>query len=282
MWSNFHTHSNYCDGKGALSDYATKAKALSLFSLGFSSHAPLPFNCSWCMNGEALTRYLTEIEELKLIHPELEIYKGLEVDFIPGMISVHQFKDHLDYSIGSIHFVECYPDGKPWEIDGPRPAFLEGLATIFGNDARAAVTRYFELTREMISTACPTLIGHMDKIKIQNPEEKLFSESDPWYRDEIKKTVSLIRDSGAIVEVNTRGLYQKKSRTSYPSPWVLELLHQKKVPITLSSDAHHPDDLINRFPETASLLQQIGFKKLNALQGGTWKQFDFNENGFIL
>jgi histidinol-phosphatase (PHP family) len=82
--------------------------------------------------------------------------------------------------------------------------------------------------------------------------------------------------------VNTRGIYQKKSATTYPSPWILELLQQENIPITISSDAHHADDLVNQFESTATLLQRIGFKKIHVLYQGEWKPFTFNENGIIL
>jgi histidinol-phosphatase (PHP family) len=134
----------------------------------------------------------------------------------------------------------------------------------------------------MIVTACPTVIGHLDKMKIQNPDNKFFSEQETWYQEQVEKTIQTIKDSGAIVEVNTRGIYQKKSATTYPSPWILELLQQENIPITISSDAHHADDLVNQFESTATLLQRIGFKKIHVLYQGEWKPFTFNENGIIL
>ncbi len=211
----------------------------------------------------------------------MEIYAGLEVDYIPGVTGPRNFSEQLDYTIGSIHFADTLPDGTPWEVDGPHNKFLEGLEKIFHNKIRDVVTRYFELTCHMLEDSPPTILGHMDKIKIQNTGHPLFQESDTWYREEVMKTIERITKSGTIVEVNTRGLYQKKSVTPYPSPWILELLHQKNIPVTLSSDAHHPDDLVNQFLETASLLKKIGFKKLSVLSKGEWKQFDFNETGVI-
>jgi histidinol-phosphatase (PHP family) len=133
----------------------------------------------------------------------------------------------------------------------------------------------------MIQEACPDIIGHMDKAKIQNIAGKFFNETDSWYETEIKKTIALIKESNAIVEVNTRGLYQKKSTTPYPSPWVLELLHNQNIPITLSSDTHHPSDLINHFAEAAEQLLKIGFKSIMVLHEGTWKPFSFNTHGII-
>ena len=281
MWSNFHMHSQYCDGKGEMHEYATRARELDAISVGFSSHAPIPFPCKWCMKSDDLSAYLSDIENLNASYPEVEIYKGLEVDFIPGIISPDQFSDRLDYTIGSIHFVEKFPDGTPWEIDGLHTLFMDGLESIFRGNIRDAVTRYFEITREMIDKSCPTIVGHLDKIKIQNPEDKFFHERDPWYQAEIATTIDLFAAAGVIVEVNTRGIYQKKSSTAYPSPWILARLCEKNIPITLSSDAHHPADIFNQFTDTAKLLLDIGFRSLMVLHEGKWKPFLFDTHGII-
>ena len=281
MWSNFHTHSNYCDGKGALKDYLEAGKNAVLGSIGFFSYAPIPLTCKWCMKKEALPIYLQEIEFLKTSYQDIEIYKGLEIDFIPGIISPEDYKPVLDYTIGSVHFVDGF-EGKAWEIDGSHQGFKEGLNKIFQNNIRVAITRYYELTREMILQSPPDMIGHLDKIKIQNMQDTLFEESDSWYTDEIDKTLRVIKQANVIVEVNTRGLYQKKSANTYPSPWILDRIYELNIPITLSSDAHHPDDLINQFQQTASLLNDIGFKNLSILKGGIWKQMPFNQYGIIL
>ena len=284
MWSNFHTHSNYCDGKGDMVEYARKAEQLKMISLGFSfsSHAPLPFPCKWCMNTGNLDSYLNSISILQQKSSSLQIYKGLEIDYIPHTISPNTFKDKLDYTIGSIHFVEKLPGEIPWEIDGTHSLFREGFEKIFNNNIRDTIGRYLELTRQMIMDACPTIVGHLDKIKIQNMDGTFFNEKDSWYQQEIKKTIDLIAESGAIIEVNTRGIYQNKSTTTYPSPWVLDYINSKHIPITLSTDAHHPDDLINEFSKTATMLKQIGFKKISVLHDGHWQPCSFNTGGIIL
>lgn len=281
MWSNFHTHSRYCDGVGELSEYAAQAVASGVTSLGFSSHAPVPFDCAWCMKKENVTAYLDNIEQLKATQPSLQLYKGMEVDYIPGMVSPSDFRPVLDYTVGSIHFIDRFPDGKPWEIDGSHTVFLSGLEAIFGNDIRAAITRYFELTREMIINARPEVVGHIDKIKIQNPGNKFFNESDAWYRHEVMKTLDAITGSGMIVEVNTRGLYQKKSTTPYPSPWMLEEILRRNIPITISSDAHHPKDLVNQFEQMAPLLVAIGFRKISILRDGSWQPVTLTPDGLV-
>lgn len=278
MWSNFHTHSAYCDGKGRLKEYVDAAKIAGLKQLGFSSHAPLPFSTKWSMHPAALPRYLGEIETLKKQHPEIEIYKGLEIDFVPALVSIADYRSCLDYTIGSIHFVDSF-EGKHWEIDNTLTVFKEGLTRIFQNNIRKAINRYYELTRQMMAESAPDIVGHLDKIKIHNTAEPFFEESDDWYRLEIDRTLMAIRDRGSIVEVNTRGIYKKRSPTTYPSPWILERIHDSRIPVMINSDAHHPDDLIREFPPAIALLKDIGFKNISILKAGIWKEMPLNEYG---
>jgi histidinol-phosphatase (PHP family) len=51
----------------------------------------------------------------------------------------------------------------------------------------------------------------------------------------------------------------------------LEQLHHHHIPIIISSDAHYPDDLVNKFPETAEMLLSIGFKEISILSDGAWQ-----------
>lgn len=281
MWTNYHCHTNFCDGKKPVAEVVSEAKAKGMLALGLSSHAPLPFPNKWSMRPDKFDQYLEEIQAAKDATPEVQVYAGLEVDFIPGKISPLDFKDKLDYTIGSVHFVDQFENGDGWEIDNTYDVFFNGLVNIYGGSIRKAVHRYYELTRDMISTTTPNIVGHMDKIKMHNRGDHFFQEREPWYTHEVELTLKEIQKTGCIVEVNTRGLYQNKTDTTYPSPWVLERIVEKKIPITLSSDAHHPDDLVNRFPEVASELLELGFKKLRILLDGRWTDVPFDANGII-
>jgi histidinol-phosphatase (PHP family) len=278
MWTNYHTHTSYCDGKASIREVIDSAQRQGLGSLGFSSHAPLPFERKWCMKPDELNQYLAEISSAKRSE-SLEIYAGLEVDFIPGSISPSTFRQKLDYVIGSVHFVDEMPDGNRWEIDGPYEEFLKGLNQIFKGNIKAGVCRYLELTRQMIRDGTPDIVGHLDKIRMQNKEKSTFNENENWYRQEIRKTLSIAREAGCIVEINTRGWYQGKITTPYPSPWVIDEISKLDIPVTLSSDAHHPDDLINHFPKAADMLLGAGIKKIRILTDGKWRDVRFDEHG---
>jgi histidinol-phosphatase (PHP family) len=281
MWANFHTHCHYCDGTTGIPELVEEARSSGVMSLGLSSHAPLPFERGWAMKKENLKAYLNDVAALKGRVDTVEIYAGLEIDYVPGRIAPDDFRDQLDFTIGSIHFVDHFSDGEPWEIDNTNAVFMDGLQRIFKGDVREAISRYFELTREMVLRHTPDVTGHIDKIKIQNPDNVLFHENDPWYRHEVGLTIESLKKAGTIVEINTRGIYQKKSPTTYPSPWIVELLFKNNIPVTLSSDAHHPKDLTRCFAEAATMISKAGYKSIQVLHEGKWQPHSFNEYGIL-
>ena len=82
---NHHTHSYFCDGSSVPEEYAEEAIRLGFDTLGFSSHAPVPFDNTFALKEERRPEYQKAIRELQKRYADrLEIYMGLEIDFIPG------------------------------------------------------------------------------------------------------------------------------------------------------------------------------------------------------
>ena len=279
-WCNYHTHSTYCDGKEPMEAVVAAAIEQGVVSLGFSSHGPLPFHRSWAMAGTRFDAYVENIRQLKQQYGrQLEIYAGLEADYVPGRVTPLDFAPRLDYVIGSVHMVDAFSNGDPWEIDGSQVLFESGVQQIFGGDVRMAVQRYFALTREMLRQYTPDILGHFDKIKMHNTTRPWFDESEDWYRSEIRTVLEEVKHAGCIVEVNTRGVYQKKTAEPYPSWWILEEMLRMDIPITLNSDAHHPKDLTGHFSEIATQLADIGYRHLHVLKAGEWLPIPFSAHG---
>lgn len=275
-WTNYHSHTHYCDGKGKVEEYIAAAIDGGMISYGVSSHAPTPFTWPWTMKQGDLPHYLAEIQACKAKYMGLiDIYSSLEVDFIPGVVSVNSpwiVDAELDYTVGSVHFVDQFPDGSHWEIDGAHQVFEKGLASIFGGDAKAAVQRYFQLTRQMIEEAPPTIVGHLDKIKMQNIGGKLFNESDRWYQKEVVETLELVREQNLMVEINTRGLYKKRTTETYPAPWVFRYLKDFGIPVMINSDSHHVSEITGQFKETAEQLLNAGINTSMVLLDDEWQE----------
>ncbi|MCB9234102.1 MAG: histidinol-phosphatase [Bacteroidia bacterium] len=282
-WTNYHSHTHFCDGTNEPEDYIIQALEDGVAAYGFSTHAPIPFHCKWAMKKENAARYFARVRELKKKWADkIEIYASLEIDYVPGRMGPDHADIHgweLDYTLGSVHFVDDFPDGTPWEIDGTHDIFLKGLEKIFGGDARKAISRYYELTRWMVMLENPDIVGHLDKIKMQNKNNFMFHESDAWYREEVIKTLKSISNAGSIVEVNTRGLYKGVTLETYPSRWILETMFDMGIPVQINSDSHHPREIVAGFEHAARILKQIGYRQVRVLAQGKWQDLSFDENG---
>jgi histidinol-phosphatase (PHP family) len=123
----------------------------------------------------------------------------------------------------------------------------------------------------MIITQKPDIIGHLDKIKMYN-RNRYFLEDENWYVQLIEETLDLIRENQCVVEVNTRGLYKKRSDSLFPGPDILRKIKAMKIPITLCSDAHKPSELSLGFEEARKLLTGIGFKSLSVITHEGWRE----------
>jgi histidinol-phosphatase (PHP family) len=280
MWTNYHCHTHYCDGKHSVSEIVEEARRQNMRAIGISSHAPIRPKLPWCMDLTQLHNYLKEIHNQRLQYSDIEIYAGLEVDYIPGVISPADFRPLLDYTIGSVHMIGGGP-GTGFEIDGPTEKFTEGLQRIYGGNFQEAAIGYFTATREMITASRPDVIGHMDKIKIQDRDGQYFTEQDVWWIEQLELTLNEIATQDCIIEVNTRGIYQKKSHSTYPSPWILELAHRKGIRVTISSDAHLKGDLTREFDNAARILMEAGYREIHILSEGKWIPRHFNEQGLV-
>lgn len=258
MLSNFHSHSSFCDGSNPPVDYVREAITQGFLSYGFSSHIPLKDHVSpWNMKINSFPTYINTIQNLKYqFAGQLNIFVGLETDYNLGLHSNLELKSIIDYTVGSIHYVD-FLNNNPWEIDGLTSVFKTGLLEIFDNNIQNAVSRYFTLTREMLVNDKPDILGHMDKIKMHNLNHPFFLESDTWYVNQINQTIECIIQTDTITEINTRGVYKKQAADFYPSTWIIKRLADAGGKFAISSDAHHPSEISKGFEDVKKLLLSI-------------------------
>jgi histidinol-phosphatase (PHP family) len=107
----------------------------------------------------------------------------------------------------------------------------------------------------------------------------LWDEQATWYQKELLNTLEEIRSAGAIIEVNTRGLYKKLTQETYPSLWVLQQILDLEIPIHINSDAHTPDEISNEFADTYELVYSLGFRRVKILVNGNWESVAINAQG---
>jgi histidinol-phosphatase (PHP family) len=279
---NYHTHSLYSDGKASLEDYYEEAVRQELQYLGFSEHSPLPFPNSFALEEGKMDEYLVGVrrlgngENLKTSghpHRKVTVFAGLEMDYIPGISEgFSTIRNHYDpdYLIGSVHLVLNSEVDGLWFIDGPsRQIYDDGLNYYFNGDIRKAVTAYYRQLQKMIQNEPIDIVGHLDKIKMHNAD-RYFREDEPWYHQLVMETLEEIALQGLVVEINTRGIYKKRSPSLFPGIEILKSMREMKIPILLSSDAHAPEELTLLFNDTQEQLKTLGFNSVRQITAKGW------------
>ncbi|MFH1159372.1 MAG: histidinol-phosphatase [bacterium] len=273
MLGNLHTHTNFSDGSDFPEAYVNEAIRKGFSVLGFSDHSPIPLVNSFSIREGSLPEYCKAISSIQ--SSSLHLLLGLEYDYIPGLtrpVSDLRASFPFDYIIGSVHLVRNAGHESVWFIDGPnRLSYDSGISDVFEGDVRKAVITYWRQLQAMILREQPDIIGHLDKIKMHN-KDRFFQENEPWYVKLVDETLELIKQSGAVVEVNTRGIYKKRSDTLFPGPDILKKILHLQIPITVTSDAHRPEELAMGFPEAKTILNTIGFRSEWSLGSTGWKE----------
>lgn len=279
--ANHHSHTSFSDGVYSPEQYLLSAIRQNLKVYGFSDHAPLPIEGFGAMSPKKLPEYLAEIDRLKEEYQDqIQIYKGLEVDYIPGVIDMNTdyIKEaNLDFSLGAVHYVGTLANGLPWGFQSSHANFQKGLDELFDGDIEACIRQYYQLIRDMVKLAPPTIVAHLDRVKKLNEGDRYFSEDDKWYQEEVALTLETISRAGIILEINTKGYYNKITSDTYPSQWILAQAKDMNIPVHIGSDAHKPRHIIAGFDYAIDSLQKLGFRSTRILLNGHWQDMPLNE-----
>jgi histidinol-phosphatase (PHP family) len=241
------------------------AYAKGLASIGFSSHAPIDvagLQTDWNMKSECLGKYVDEVNTARRRwEGKITVYLGLEVDYIKGLRSALD-KDiqeiNPDYLISSVHFL-VPPHGAPFTVDGSMEELEKGVAEGYAGDSKAMINAYWNTVQEMVSQRGFDIVGHFDLIKKNNTANRWFDAKNENYIQQVEETTRAIADTDLVVEVNTGGINRGYISETYPSPAILQVLRNFKVPVMISADAHCAKDLDGRYPLALQTLLDAGY-----------------------
>ena len=269
---NYHSHSTYCDGRNSLEEMVQSSIEKGLSHFGFSAHAPIPLDNDFGLKYSEVDNYLRETRELKEKYKDqIGLYTSMEFDYLPKVsedINERAEAYGLDYVIAAVHLVDS-PNGI-WFIDGSKHVnYDRGLKEIFGGDIQEAVKAFYHQTNEMIVNIKPDIVGHFDKIKMHN-RNLYFQEDEPWYKKLVMETIDLIKEEDLIAEINTRGVYKKRSPDFFPMPQWVKRLAEIGARITISTDSHHKDEVDMLFQEACDQAKACGHKEV-WYYDGEWK-----------
>jgi len=242
---DLHNHTPLCKhAKGKPEEFIKKAIEKGIKIYGFADHAPMEFDYEYRMSFDEIEKYEKEIKKLKEKYKDkIDILIGYEVDFTP-MVDKRVLERKVDYLIGSVHFLDN------WGFDNPE--FIKEWEERNVDDV---YKEYFAKIEEMANSKLFNIVGHFDLVKVfgHKPKSNI--------KDLAKRAIKAIKKANMTVEINTAGL-RKPVKEAYPSDELLEMILNEGIDITLSSDAHSPEEVGYKLYETIEKIKNLGVNEL--------------------
>ncbi len=248
---DLHNHTYLCGhAYGQPSEYIECAIQRGITHFGFSDHAPLPDGLreGVTMRAGQEEEYLGMIiDEQKKYSGKIDILVGFEVDFpIRDTFNRSFFTDsRIDYLIGSCHYLEDWPVDHPEYIDGYN---TRGIDNVYEN--------YYKTISDLVKSNLFNIVGHFDLVK------KFGHRSGRDFLSVIDDIAKLLHDNDTAVEINTSGL-RKPVKEFYPEKKIIKILADRKVPITMGSDSHRPEEVGSDFEAASALLKELGVNRIS-------------------
>jgi histidinol-phosphatase (PHP family) len=179
----------------------------------------------------------------------LPVLVGIEMDWLPGrekQIDAFLAARPFDVVLGSVHWLADAG------VDHPDyPANL-GADELWG--------RYLD---ELVAAARSGLfdvLAHPDLPKVFGHPRPASATA------RLEQVVADIAATGIAIECSSAGL-RKPIRELYPDPDLLGMFQRAGVPVTLSSDAHSPEDVARDYPTAVAALRGAGYETITRFAG---------------
>ncbi len=245
--ADYHMHTPLCHhAVGEPVDYAAHALKVGLREIGMSDHSPMERDDfdDWRMSFANLDEYVEKVRRAQREYPQLSIKLSLEVDYLPGheeWIRELAARHPWDYFIGSVHYVS-----ESWDLDNPKK-----LSEWSRRDPFEVWTAYFERLTQAAESRLFDTIGHADLCK----KFCFYPEQDCTHL--FRAFLKAASRNNIAIEINTAGL-RKDCKEMYPSPAIVRLAQEYRVPLTFGSDAHAPGEVGLNFAEAIQLARDSG------------------------
>lgn len=246
---NFHSHTEFCDGRATMEAFARQVVADGFTHYGFSPHSPVPIVSPCNMRPDAVPRYLAEVERIRGEYGDrCRFFASMEVDYLgdsfgPTAPEIQQLP--LDYLIGSVHFIPSQ-EGEYIDVDGHFDSFRRKMRDHFHDDIRYVCETFYSQSQAMLAAGGFDILGHLDKIGQNASYYHPGIEEEPWYQTLVNDLIDSViaynpahPDRPLTVEINTNA-YAEHSGRLFPHPRHWQRLRDAGVPLIVNSDAHVP------------------------------------------
>src|SRR3954447_25935126 len=186
------------------------------------------------------------------VREETDLKLGIEADYIHGredrmanLLEAHEW----DYVVGSVHFLRDH--AVEWDAESVD-------IWRFEMSAERIWKRYFEALAESALTGLFDIIAHPDLVKIWGSARPVPSKDPRFYYE---PAVEAMLEAGVAMEVSTAGL-RKPVGEIYPARAFLEMAVDAGLPLSLSSDAHRPEQLAFAYDAAVEVLTDCGVREI--------------------
>lgn len=247
--SNFHIHTNLCDGRDSPEDMVRSAISLGFEQLGFSGHMDADCHMEF-------KPYLDEIHRLwEKYCDRIDILAGVELDTCYDP----ECANGAEYTIGSTHFLEI-DSQTPLAIDLNREQFLKIGRKFFSGDFNLMSKAYYNLLARSYDRLHCDIVGHFDLITKFNDELQCIDEDTPEYYLPALETMEYLCSRDVIFEINCGAWNNGKKRELYPNRFFLRHLHRMNGRIMINTDAHGKEMLAKGTDVALERAKDCGFR----------------------
>ncbi len=263
MLTNYHTHTDFCDGTNTAEEMVVQAIEMGFDALGFSGHGYTEMDGSYCIHDTE--GYISEIKRLKEKYDKkIQIYLGVEEDALH-----YVSRSDYDYIIGSSHYL--VKGGQYYHVDYGQEYFYKTLK-VFDNDVLAYAKNYYERFVSYLLERKPDIIGHFDLLtKFDEFREPMFL-SNQKYNEMAEQYLLKALQTQSIFEVNTGAIARGYRSAPYPALNLLHLIRKNDGKVMVTTDCHNKQHLACHIAETKAILKDVGFKYTYVLYDGQFKK----------
>ncbi|MBE6769817.1 MAG: PHP domain-containing protein [Ruminococcaceae bacterium] len=222
MLTNYHTHTYRCNhASGTEEEYIERAISCGVQIMGFSDHAPIPFeagyNTGWRVPKEKAQEYVDTINALKEKYKDkIELHVGFEMEYYPEYFDeMFAFVKSAgaEYLILGEHYL-----GK--ENDGRRSSAGPG-------HTGDSITEYVDLIIEGMKTGKFLYVAHPDILNYNGDDER-------WER-EMTRLCEAAKKLQIPLEINCLGI---RDNRTYSSEKFYKIAGQVGATMIIGFDAH--------------------------------------------
>ena len=264
--SDFHAHTNFCDGKSTPREMVESAVKKGLCAFGLSSHAPMTLESNWSMKADRMSEYLNELNSLKEeFKGRIELFAGFEADTYGIPLP------ECDYIIGSCHHIK----GKYgfYDVDHTAKKQLECAEREFSGDMYAYSAAYYEQFCENFAKMNADIVGHFDLVTKFNENNALFDESDKRYRKASLEALHTLAKYGKPFEINTGAISRGYRLSPYPAEFILKELKAIGGTVIINSDSHSAENVCAYFDDAVQFAVSCGFETAQRLTKNGFSEY---------